>query len=90
MPGAVELADRGCSAVEEYYREARAEADAWQSKRVAFMEGLFKKGMHPDTHPGFWDGFDGGDPPSCQDIDQPAIGCTLTAMVSWLDAWLPV
>ncbi|MEZ5329662.1 MAG: hypothetical protein R3F19_31835 [Verrucomicrobiales bacterium] len=49
--------------VDAYYQEARTEADEWQAKRTAFMKALLENGMHPDTHPGFWDGFDGGDPP---------------------------
>ena len=35
----------------------RAEADAWQAARTAFMTGRLKEGRHPDTDRDFWDGY---------------------------------
>ena len=35
----------------------RAEADAWQAARAAFMTARLKEGRHPDTDPDFWDGY---------------------------------
>jgi tetratricopeptide (TPR) repeat protein len=39
------------------YPELRAEADAWQAARTAFMTARLKEGRHPDTDPDFWDGY---------------------------------
>ena len=38
-------------------RDLRAEADAWQVARTAFMTGRLNEGRHPDTDPHFWDGY---------------------------------
>lgn len=38
-----------------YFKLARAEADAWNTKRWEFMEARFSEGKHPDTHPDFWE-----------------------------------
>jgi tetratricopeptide (TPR) repeat protein len=35
----------------------RAEADAWQMARTAFMTRRLKEGRHPDTDRDFWDGY---------------------------------
>jgi hypothetical protein len=35
----------------------RAEAEAWQAARTAFMTGRLKTGRHPDTDRDFWDGY---------------------------------
>lgn len=35
----------------------RAEADAWQAARTAFLMERLKQGRHPDTDPHFWDGY---------------------------------
>jgi len=35
----------------------RAEADAWQAARTAFMIKRLEVGHHPDTDPRFWDGY---------------------------------
>lgn len=39
------------------YARLRAEADAWASKREAFMLSRLKSGKHPDTDPAFWNGY---------------------------------
>ncbi|MCA1685179.1 MAG: hypothetical protein LC745_04190 [Planctomycetia bacterium] len=38
------------------FSNLRAEADAWQSTRTAFMTKRLKGGRHPDTDPDFWRG----------------------------------
>ena len=35
----------------------RAEADAWQVARTAFMMTRLQEGLHPDTDPSFWHGY---------------------------------
>jgi hypothetical protein len=35
----------------------RAQADAWQAARTAFMMERLKEGRHPDSDPHFWDGY---------------------------------
>ncbi len=35
----------------------RAEADAWQKARTAFMTGRLKEGRHPDSDQDFWKGY---------------------------------
>ena len=42
----------------------RAEADAWQAARIAFMTRRLKEGRHPDTDRDFWSGY----------TEQPALG----------------
>ncbi|MGP0067868.1 MAG: hypothetical protein ACLQGP_30270 [Isosphaeraceae bacterium] len=37
------------------FRKLRAEADAWQAARTAFMTKRLNEGQHPDTDPSFWD-----------------------------------
>jgi tetratricopeptide (TPR) repeat protein len=39
------------------FRKLREEADAWQSARNAFMMRRLKEGRHPDSDPGFWNGY---------------------------------
>jgi hypothetical protein len=39
------------------FQKLRAEADAWQSARTAFMTRRLKEGRHPDTDPSFWNGY---------------------------------
>ena len=49
---------------EAYFRKARIEADEWSGARSSYMESQIGKGIHPDTHAGFWEGFRyGGKPP---------------------------
>lgn len=43
------------AAATSYFVEARAAADSRQSMWITYQEELFAKGMHPDTHPNFWD-----------------------------------
>lgn len=45
------------------YRKLRAEADAWQAHRQAFLLAGLKQGRHPDTDPRFWDGYREAAPP---------------------------
>ncbi len=35
----------------------RAEADAWHAARTAFMMKRLNEGRHPDSDPGFWNGY---------------------------------
>lgn len=48
----------------QFFKAARKEADEWLAARNAFMEARFVKGVHPDTHPKFWEGakYDGKPP----------------------------
>ena len=39
------------------FAKLRAEADAWQAARTAFMTRRLKEGRHPDTDRDFWDGY---------------------------------
>lgn len=39
------------------YAGLRAEAEAWQAARTAFMTERLEQGRHPDTDPHFWDGY---------------------------------
>ena len=43
--------------LEETYRSKRAEADAWQERRLRYMMERLEKGEHPDMDKGFWSGF---------------------------------
>jgi tetratricopeptide (TPR) repeat protein len=40
--------------VGEYFMNARRAADIRNAAWIAYMEERFTKGMHPDTHPDFW------------------------------------
>ena len=46
------------------YRELRDEAEARHDSRVAFMTRRLKAGLHPDTNPQFWNGYNEPPPPS--------------------------
>lgn len=41
----------------EFFQDARQAAHEWQVHRIKFMHKQFAKGMHPDTHTFFWDGY---------------------------------
>ena len=43
--------------VARYFQRARAAARAREAAWLAFQEERFRAGMHPDTHPAFWDGW---------------------------------
>lgn len=43
-----------------YFDAARAAADQWAADREAYMLARLQAGQHPDTHPDFWAGWDGG------------------------------
>lgn len=45
------------SDVESYFARARKAADQWHERRWTFMEARFNAGLHPDTHPEFWNGW---------------------------------
>ncbi|MFO0950427.1 MAG: hypothetical protein U0835_04610 [Isosphaeraceae bacterium] len=51
-------------ALRETYRSLRAEAEAWQAKRTAYMVERLEEGRHPDTDRDFWSGFHDDGPPS--------------------------
>jgi tetratricopeptide (TPR) repeat protein len=39
---------------EDYFPDAREEANAWQTERQAFILSKLSEGAHPDTAPDFW------------------------------------
>lgn len=45
------------------FLKLRAEADAWQAARTAFMTSRLKEGHHPDTDGSFWAGYAEGPTP---------------------------
>lgn len=45
------------------FRRLRAEADAWQARRTAYMAARLEKGAHPDTDPHFWNDWKETPPP---------------------------
>jgi tetratricopeptide (TPR) repeat protein len=47
----------GAEAVERFFNDARAAADKRDKAWVAYQEERFAKGIHPDTHPAFWNGW---------------------------------
>lgn len=51
-------------AIEKMYRRLRAEAEAWHQRRTEFMLSRLKAGLHPDTHPSFWEGYQDTPPPA--------------------------
>lgn len=55
------------STIRQDFTRLRAEADDWHARRTAFMEERLKQGRHPDTDPGFWQGWSDGTPPAIQD-----------------------
>ena len=58
------LYESDITAIEAYFKRARASADALQQRRWAFMEARFVEGKHPDTHNDFWHGWREPDPPA--------------------------
>jgi hypothetical protein len=68
MPG------KGLDAV---FAKLRAEADAWQAARTAFMMSRLKEGRHPDTDPRFWEGY----------TERPAPGLPRTTPQYGFSAW---
>ena len=59
------------------YVRLRAEADAWQAARTAFMTERLKAGRHPDTDPHFWDGY----------TERPAPGLPAMSVPNAYNAW---
>jgi hypothetical protein len=55
----------------------RAEADAWQAARAAFMTRRLKEGHHPDTDPNFWNGY----------TERPAPGLPTKSVPDAFNAW---
>jgi tetratricopeptide (TPR) repeat protein len=49
----------------------RADSDAWHAARTAFMTKRLKAGQHPDTYPGFWDGYKERSRPSLPTMSVP-------------------
>lgn len=43
--------------VAQSFHRLRAEAEAWNARRAAFMLARLRVGWHPDTDPGFWSGW---------------------------------
>ncbi|MFI4915000.1 MAG: hypothetical protein ACIAS6_00660 [Phycisphaerales bacterium JB060] len=46
--------ERQQAAVEAFYTQARAEADAWHAARTQYIMARLEQGRHPDTHPDFF------------------------------------
>lgn len=44
--------------LDAWFKKARAAADAWVQARNEFTLTKLRAGLHPDTHPDFWDGFE--------------------------------
>jgi hypothetical protein len=55
----------------------RAEANAWQAARTAFMVERLKEGRHPDTDPHFWDGY----------TERPAPGLPMISVPDAYQMW---
>ncbi|WP_367874502.1 hypothetical protein [Luteolibacter sp. Populi] len=53
FPGGLEAT----SEVDSFYRKARTAADKREKAWVAYQDERFAKGMHPDTHADFWNGW---------------------------------
>jgi len=47
-----------------FYSVARQEAREWHALKTEFMLSRLREGSHPDTDPGFWDGFNEPPPPT--------------------------
>ncbi len=62
------------------YPKLRAEADAWQAARTAFMMRRLQEGRHPDTDPRFWDGYAEAPAPGLPTQTEPG---TYGAARSW-------
>src|SRR6185312_8181540 len=54
------------------FLDLRAEADAWQKARTAFMTERLKAGRHPDTDSNFWVGYKEQPAPSLPTQSVPA------------------
>lgn len=54
----------GARAVQNKYRQLRAEAEAWHRQRTEFMLARLSAGRHPDTDSHFWDGYRESPPPT--------------------------
>jgi hypothetical protein len=53
-------------AIHELYLHLRAEAESYQYLRVSYMNDRLREGMHPDTHPDFWKGWEEPELPSLE------------------------
>lgn len=63
--------------LEPAFAKLRAEADAWQAARTAFLTKRLKEGRHPDTDPDFWRGY----------TEPPAPGLPTTSVPDAYNAW---
>lgn len=45
--------------LDRWWERARASAETWQQRRTAYASERYLAGLHPDTHDGFWDDWDG-------------------------------
>jgi tetratricopeptide (TPR) repeat protein len=70
-------AGKGSMLPDPAYAKLRAEADAWQAARTAFMMERLKAGRHPDTDPHFWDGY----------TERPAPGLPTMSVPEAYDSW---
>ncbi len=93
------LPDRAQSKTNAFYDAARVEADGWRVARERFVSGKLNHGLHPDTHPGFWDDWtDPTSPPALPTWGSPHRGfivviATLTGVLAIaisLVVWLVV
>lgn len=55
--GVARLESSSEAAALDYFTRARDSADRWHSARMDYLESRLARGVHPDTHPDFWDDF---------------------------------
>jgi hypothetical protein len=54
--GIVQVTDE--QELDRFFTRARADADQWRAEREAFVLARLERGEHPDTHAGFWTGYE--------------------------------
>lgn len=64
------------------YRTLRKLADEWSNARTNYLQAAMKDGLHPDTHPDFWAGFEGS-PDQMVIPEQGRIAGWVDSTVSW-------
>ncbi len=58
------LNDTNAKTLDAFYPKLRADAEAWQTRRAAWMNARFVRGEHPDTDADFWRGWQDSAPMS--------------------------
>jgi tetratricopeptide (TPR) repeat protein len=72
------------------FTKLRAEADAWHTARTAFMMKRLNEGRHPDTDPGFWNGYTEKPAPALPTRSVPNAASTRRALRMRLSAALVI